>query len=254
MTVLIIEDEPQAAQHIERMLQRIDASIEVLAKLDSVKSTVNWFSENKNPDLAFMDIQLGDGLSFDIFEKVKLNCPVIFTTAYDEYALKAFKVNSIDYLLKPIDKDDLVAAINKFKSLAYKEDDTHRLLSQIDEVVRSISNKKYKNRFLIRIGEKLKSLTIDEILYFYSFEKASFCHSIDGRNYLLDYSLEQLEALTDPTLFFRINRKFLIKSSAILEMVNHTNSRLKLKLKGSDDNDVIVARERVQEFKEWMDR
>lgn len=253
MNVLIIEDEPQAAQHLERMLQRMDVDIKVLAKLDSVKWALTWFNENKNPDLAFMDIQLGDGLSFDIFEKVQVNCPVIFTTAYDEYALKAFKVNSIDYLLKPIDKDELAAAIEKFKSLAYKEDDTHRLLSQIDDVVRSISNKKYKNRFLIRIGEKLKSLTIDEILYFYSYEKASFCHAIDGRNYLLDYSLEQLEALTNPEMFFRINRKYLIKSTAILYMVNHTNSRLKLKLKGSDDNEVIVARERVQEFKDWMD-
>lgn len=253
MKVLIIEDEPQAAQHMERLLQRIDAEIVILTKLDSVKSALRWFSENQSPDLAFMDIQLGDGLSFDIFDKVEVKCPVIFTTAYDEYALKAFKVNSIDYLLKPIDKDELTAAIDKFKSLAHKEEDTHRLLNQIDEVVRNISNKKFKSRFLIRIGEKLKSLTIDEILYFYSFEKASFCHAIDGRNYLLDYSMEQLETLVDPELFFRINRKYLLKSSAILDMVNYTNSRLKLKLKGNDDSEVIVARERVQEFKNWMD-
>jgi DNA-binding LytR/AlgR family response regulator len=252
MKVLIIEDEPQAAQHIERLLQRIDADIEVLAKLDSVKSAVKWFTHNESPDLAFMDIQLGDGLSFDIFDKTAVGCSVVFTTAYDEFALKAFKVNSIDYLLKPIDMDEFKAALDKFKSLKFKEDDTQKLLSQIDEVVRSISHKKFKNRFLIRIGEKLKSLTIDEILYFYSFEKASFCHATDGRNYLLDYSLEQLEDMVNPELYFRINRKYLVKSSAILDMINYTNSRLKLKLKGSDDNEVIVARERVQDFKDWM--
>ena len=255
MKVLIIEDEPQAAQRIESLLHQVGGNeIHVLAKLDSVKSSIKWFKENASPDLAFMDIQLGDGLSFDIFDKSEVNCPVVFTTAYDEYALKAFKVNSIDYLLKPIDKDEFKVALDKFKSLNFKEEDTHRLLSQIDEVVRSISNKKYKNRFLIRIGEKLKSLTIDEIQYFYSLEKASFCHAVDGRNYLLDYSLEQLEAMVDPELYFRINRKYLVKSSAILEMISHTNSRLKLKLKGSDDNEVIVARERVQDFKNWMDR
>jgi DNA-binding LytR/AlgR family response regulator len=253
MKILIIEDEPQAAQRISKLMLELVPGAEILDKIDSVKKAVQWFKNNTAPDLTLMDIQLADGISFQIFEQCEVKSPVIFTTAYDEYALKAFKVNSIDYILKPVDKEELRAALSKMKNLTGNESQTKIMLDNIGQAVQQLM-KKYKTRFVIKVGEHLKTVEVENIRYFYSQEKATFCVSDDNRNLILDYTLEQLEEMIDPSQFYRINRKYLVSSSAIQDIISYTNSRLRLVLKGSQDNDIIVARERVQDFKDWLDR
>jgi DNA-binding LytR/AlgR family response regulator len=253
LKILIIEDEPQAAKRIETLVLELVPQAIILNKIDSVKKSVQWFKENAAPDLTLMDIQLADGTSFQIFEQCDVKCPVIFTTAYDEYALKAFKVNSIDYILKPVDKNDLQSALKKLESLSRNSDDTRKLLNSIGEVVQKLS-KKYKERFVIKVGEHLRTIEVKDILYFYSQDKATFCHTNENRNHILDFTLEQLEDMIDPMAYFRVNRKYYVRAEAIQDIISYTNSRLRLALKNSQDNDVIVARERVQEFKQWLDR
>jgi DNA-binding LytR/AlgR family response regulator len=251
--ILIIEDEPQAAKRIESLILELLPASHVLDKIDSVKKSVQWFKNNPAPDLTLMDIQLADGTSFQIFEQCEVKCPVIFTTAYDEYALKAFKVNSIDYILKPVDKSELQLALKKFETLTKNTDDTNKLLTSIGEVVQKLS-RKHKERFVIKVGEHLRTIEVKDILYFSSQEKATFCHTSDNRQHILDFTLEQLEDMIDPLVYFRVNRKYFVRAEAILDIISYTNSRLKLVLKNSTDSDVIVARERVQEFKQWLDR
>jgi DNA-binding LytR/AlgR family response regulator len=254
MNILIIEDEPQAAQRLEKLLSELVPELTILEKIDTVKRAVQWFNTNPPPHLTLMDIQLADGLSFHIFEQCDVKSPVIFTTAYDEYALKAFKVNSIDYILKPVDKDELQAALKKLTMLAGNQHGiTKQFLDNIEMAVQKLV-KTYKTRFVIKVGEHLRTIEVGSIRYFYSQEKATFCVTNENRNFILDYTLEQLEEMIDPTEFYRINRKYLVRSEAIQDIINHTNSRLKLILKASQDNDIIVARERVQEFKQWLDR
>lgn len=256
MKILIIEDEKPAAQRLESLVLNRDGKIEVLAKLDSVKSSIHWFTTNAQPDLVFMDIQLADGLSFEIFEHIKVAAPIIFTTAYDEYALKAFKVNSIDYLLKPIDAEDLNAAFEKLNRLSSSDkngsDNPMNSLEQINQAVQMLT-RQYKNRFIIKIGEHIKAVSIDDILFFFSRDKATYCTTEEGKNYLLDYPIQDLVNLVDPKKFFQINRKYIISLKAINDMVSFSNSRLKILLKNSEDDDVIVSRERVQDFKKWLD-
>jgi DNA-binding LytR/AlgR family response regulator len=257
MNVLIIEDEPQAAQRLEKLIGKIAPEARLLGKLDSIKNSVVWLGSNPAPDLVFMDIQLADGKSFQIFEQCTVKSPVIFTTAYDEYALKAFKVNSIDYILKPVDEDELRAAIEKYKSLAMAKSPPAQMLESINQAMQMLT-KKFKERFVIKVGEHLKSIETLEILFFFSLEKATFAQTRDGRKHILDFTLDQLEGMLDPSRFFRINRKYIVATDAIQDMISYTNSRLRLVLKTSDPtgdrDDVIVARERVQEFKEWLDR
>jgi DNA-binding LytR/AlgR family response regulator len=252
MKVLIIEDEPLAAERLRNLIRTLHAEIELVATLDSVQRSVVWLSQN-TVDLIFMDIQLADGLSFEIFEKIEIKTPVIFTTAYNEYALKAFKVNSIDYILKPIDKEELTAAYKKYQTLTQQPVAPAKMLESIGYAMQMLT-KKYKERFVIKVGEHLKSLEVKEILFFFSLEKTTFAQTKDGRKHILDFTLDQLEGLLDPTHYFKINRKYIVSMSSIQDMINHTNSRIRLVLKTSDDADVIVARERVQEFKEWLDR
>lgn len=253
MRILIIEDEPEAAKWLSSLIMDLIPHAGIEAKIDTVKGAVQWLKNNKAPDLIFMDIQLADGISFQIFEQCTVSSPVVFTTAYDEYALKAFKVNSIDYILKPVDKDDVQAALKKYNQFSASTSQASQMLSSIEEAVQMLM-KKYKTRFVIKVGEHLKTVEVENILYFYSQDKATFCITADKRNYILDYTLEQLETMMDPAHFFRINRKYMVKSAAIEDIISYTNSRLKLVLKASQDNDIIVARERVQEFKEWLDR
>lgn len=253
MNILIIEDEPQAAQRMEKLMLELVPEARILAKIDTIKKAVQWFMHHPAPDVTLMDIQLADGISFQIFDQCEVKSPVIFTTAYDEYALKAFKVNSIDYILKPVDKDELHAAIKKLRSLKRNDSDTRVMLDNIGQAVQMLM-KKYKTRFVIKVGEHLKTIEVDRIRYFYSQEKATFCVTDENRNFVLDYTLEQLEEMVDPSHFYRINRKYLVSAFAIQDIISYTNSRLKLVLKGSQDNDIIVARERVQEFKDWLDR
>lgn len=252
MKVLIIEDEPLAAERLGNLVRELHAEIQLVTTLDSVQRSVVWLSQN-TVDLIFMDIQLADGLSFEIFEKIEIKTPVIFTTAYNEYALKAFKVNSIDYILKPIDKEELAAAYKKYKTLTQQPVAPSKMLESIGYAMQMLT-KKYKERFVIKVGEHLKSLEVKEILFFFSLEKTTFAQTKDGRKHILDFTLDQLEGLLDPALFFKINRKYIVSMVGIQDMISHTNSRIKLVLKTSDDADVIVARERVQEFKEWLDK
>ncbi len=219
-----------------------------MGKIDSVKKSAQWILENPSPDLIFMDIQLADGISFQIFDQCEVKSPVIFTTAYDAYALKAFKVNSIDYILKPVDKDDLEAALRKLDSLTGQKNISHQILTSIGDAVKMLT-RKHKTRFVIKVGEHLKSIEVSDIQYFFSLEKTTFAKIADGRKHILDLPLDQLEDVLDPHHFFRINRKYIISPGAIQDMISHTNSRIKLVLTGSDDADIIVARERVQEFR-----
>jgi DNA-binding LytR/AlgR family response regulator len=253
MNILIIEDEPQAAQRLERLVKELIPQGKIVASIDTVKKAVQWFKSNPAPDLALMDIQLADGISFQIFEQCQVKSPVIFTTAYDEYALKAFKVNSIDYILKPVDKDELKTALDKLRNFTGNESETKQLLDNIGQAVQMLM-KKYKSRFVIKVGEHLKTVEVENIRYFFSQEKATFCVTDENRNFILDFTLEQLEDMLDPEIFFRINRKYLVRSAAIQDIISYTNSRLKLVIRGSQDTDIIVARERVQEFKEWLDK
>ena len=251
MNILILEDEPQAAQRLERMVTEIDPSVHVVAMLDSVKKSVKWFKENTAPDVVLMDIQLADGISFEIFDQVEITCPVIFTTAYDEFALKAFKVNSVDYILKPFDKEELSAAFKKLSHVSGRSQ--QEVLESINQAM-NLLTKRFKTRFVIKVGEHLRTIEVDSVRYFYSHEKTTFCVTDDQRQFVLDYTLEQLENLIDPDGYYRVNRKYLISAKAIQDIISYSNSRLKLVLKGSKDNDIIVARERVQDFKQWLDR
>jgi DNA-binding LytR/AlgR family response regulator len=250
--VLIIEDEPHAAERLESLVKEIAPAMKVVAKLESVKQAVSWVKKSPNTSLIFMDIQLGDGLSFEIFDQVEITCPVIFTTAYNEYAIKAFKVNSIDYILKPLDRTELQRAIEKFERLGTRVSQA-RMMESISQTMQMLT-KKYKTRFVIKVGEHLRSVEIAEILFFFSQEKVTMAQTNDGRKHIIDFAMDRLEEMIDPSRFFRINRKYLVASDAIKDMINHTNSRLRLVLKNSDDGDVIVSRERVQEFKDWLDQ
>ncbi|MEX1241390.1 MAG: LytTR family DNA-binding domain-containing protein [Cyclobacteriaceae bacterium] len=253
MTVLIIEDEPNAAEHLQRLVEELVKEATIVGKIDSVRKSIDWFRAHDPPDVVLMDIQLADGISFQIFEECEVKAPVIFTTAYEEYALKAFKVNSIDYLLKPVDKEELNAALKKVKTSYAAGTDREQLLRKMSEMIKVLT-KRYKTRFVIKVGEHLRTVEVDQILFFHSQEKTTFCVTQDKRSLILDYTLEQLEEMMNPAQFYRINRKYLVSANAIHDIISFTNSRLKLVLKGSQDNDIIVARERVQDFKTWLDK
>jgi DNA-binding LytR/AlgR family response regulator len=251
MRILIVEDEPQAASRLEKLVREIVPAALILDTLDTVKRAVKWLSNNPPPDVILMDIQLADGISFQIFEQIRVSTPVIFTTAYDEYAVRAFKVNSVDYILKPVDKDELAAAFEKLTT-KMPSSITPELLEQLGFALKGL-NKKFKSRFVIKVGEHLRTIEVDTILFFYSQEKTTFCVCTDNRSSILDYTLDELTNMVDPQKYFRINRKYLVSSASIKDIISYMNSRLKLVLKNSTDTDIIVAREKVQEFKMWLD-
>jgi DNA-binding LytR/AlgR family response regulator len=250
MNVLIIEDEILAANRLGKILTELDSTISIIDKLDTVQGAVSWLMANEEVDLIFLDIQLADGMSFEIFELVEVTTPIIFTTAYDQYALDAFKVNSIDYLLKPIMKEDVSLALKKYHQRIAKDDFDK---NQISALVKTFT-KQYKNRFLIKIGEHIKSIATNDIGFFYSQEKATYSMTSTGQRYLLDYSLEQLAPMVDPQRFFRINRAYLVSMDAVVDIIAYTNSRLKLVLHYSSETEIIVSRERVNDFKKWLDQ
>lgn len=251
MKVLIIEDEKPSARRLQRMLERLDVPVDQL--LHSVAEATEWFSNNEHPDLIFLDIQLSDGLSFEIFDEVEVNSAIIFTTAFDEYALQAFKLNSIDYLLKPIDEEELEAAVTKFRARAPQQQNVQLNFDDIKKLLTNPVEREYKKRFTTKIGQHIKMITVDEIECFYSENKGTYAHTVDGRDYLLDTTLEQLEGEIAPEVFFRINRKFYVNIHAIRDIISYTNSRLQLKLNSYKEDDVIVARERVKDFKLWLE-
>lgn len=249
MNILIFEDETRAANHLERLLDRVAPDMTVLAKIESVRDGVKYLQTNAEPDLIFSDIQLADGLSFEIYKQVAVRCPIIFTTAYDHYAIEAFQTNGIDYLLKPIEEDRLRQAIEKAQHFS-----PALVLEKLLKMNKHIGEKAYKSRFMVKVGDKIKSVPVEEIVVFYSQEKASFIRTSDAHTYCIDYALDQLEPLLDPEKYFRINRKYIVSIDACTNILAWTNSRLRLRIEGVDDSDIIVARERVQEFKMWLDR
>jgi len=253
MKVLVIEDEQPAANRMVELLQAYDKTVEIAEVLDSVKDVVFWFQKNPQPDLVFMDIQLADGLSFDIFQKVNIESPVIFTTAYQEYAIKAFKVNSVDYLLKPIDLSELKSAIDKYKKLFTEKSKTPVLHNDIIASVRQMLEKPYKNRFIIKIGEHLRPVATSDIHYFFSEAKATNLCTTDARIYIIDYSLDQLMELLDPGQFFRVSRQNIVNRDAIADIVVYSKTRLKIKLITPGQEPLIVSRDKVNKFKEWLD-
>lgn len=251
MKVIIIEDEKPSARRLQRMLETLDLKTNTM--LHSVEESIAWFQENEHPDLIFLDIQLSDGLSFEIFESIDIKSAVIFTTAYDEYALQAFKLNSIDYLLKPIDDEDLEKAVAKYKTRLPKQQNVTLDFNDIKKLLINPIEREYKKRFSVKVGQHLKLINIDDIECFYSENKGTYLFTKEGRNYLLDTTLEQLENELEPQQFFRINRKFFVNIKAIKDMVSYTNSRLQIKLNNYNEQDVIVARERVKDFKMWLE-
>ena len=238
---------------MQQLVSKLDPEISIFGVIDSVRGAVEWFRQNTAPDLVFMDIQLADGLSFEIFEQVRVPCPVIFTTAYEEYAVKAFKVNSVDYLLKPIAFDELEAAFQKFENQVKKEEEVQPVTLDLLNKVREMLRKQYKTRFVIKVGEHLKSIPVEDIQFFYSLDKATFLCTSDFKTYIVDYSLDRISEMIDEHRFFRINRKYILSNQSIADIVFYSNSRLKIKLKKPDEESIIVSRDKVPAFKEWLD-
>jgi two-component system response regulator LytT len=251
MNVLIVEDESIAANKLELMLKEVDPSIVIMAKLGSVKETVKWLFQH-TADLIFLDIQLSDGISFSIFEQVTINTPVIFTTAYDQYAIKAFQVNSISYLLKPVRKTDLAGSLKKYQTLksAFSID--------FDMLLANIQGREpdFKKRFLIQIGEKIRKIEVSETAYFYVLDKGVYLRTFQGTNFPVEFTLDKLETMLNPQMFFRINRKYLVNMESIANMVAYSRTRVKLELKPrvDDAEDTIVSIDRSADFKKWLNR
>ncbi len=251
MKVLIVEDEKAAGSRLVRMVREIRPHYQILTQLESVQNAVSYLSEQGCPDLIFMDIQLGDGLSFNIFNQIEVKCPIIFTTAFNQYALKAFKVNSIDYLLKPIDPQELALAIQKFEQLQFPA--TNFSPAMISSLIEAIQGQRYKDRFLVKAGKSLRYVTADQIAFFYSEDGLAFVLDRNGQRLMVDSTLESIESAVDPKKFFRINRKALVHIESIQRIHPHLNNRLKLDTDPGAPFDFIVAREKASSFKQWLD-
>lgn len=251
MNVIIIEDEQASARRLKRMLEKLEVRVHQL--LTGVEESIDWFKNNPHPDLIFLDIQLSDGLSFDIFEAVPINSAIIFTTAFDEYALQAFKLNSIDYLLKPIDEEELQAAVEKYQSFKPNHSQTSFDFNEIKKLLVNPIDREYKKRITTKIGAHIKMIPVDEIECFYSENKGIYAHTENGRDFLLETTLEQLENELSPQDFFRVNRSFYVNIHAIKDIIAYSNSRLKIVLKTYNGNEIIVAREKVKDFKLWLE-
>ncbi len=251
MQVIIIEDEKPAARRLSRMLKELD--LEVVTMLHSVAEAVSWFTNNTHPELIFLDIQLSDGLSFEIFENVDIKSAIIFTTAYDEYALKAFKLNSVDYLMKPIDDEELNEAVEKYRANKVNTSPSLINAEEIQKMFQKSFLKDYKKRFTIQLGQHLKIIDVDDICCFYSENKGTYLHTTGNRSYLLDQSLEKLENELDPEKFFKISRKFIVNLHAINDIVSYSNLRLEVKMDCFNKMPLIVSREKVRLFRDWLE-
>jgi len=290
LRALLVEDEPLAARRLAGLLQKQAVPFEILGPAESVAQAVALLQAGPAPDVLFLDIHLADGLSFELFEQVAVTCPVIFTTAYDQYALRAFKVNSIDYLLKPIDSEELSHAVAKLRqrlagqpapaspseasdfgikssvsstkaptenASAAPTLDAATLAALLQQLRQPAPTASYKSQFVVRVGEHLKVVPVEQVAYFFSLEKTTLLQSTDGRKYVVDYSMEQLENLLDPNQFFRLNRAYLAQQSAIHDIIHYTNSRLQTVLRPAppeSEGPVLVSREKVSTFKNWLDR
>ena len=243
MNILIIEDELPAYKRLSKLVAEVIPGAKILGPIDSIQAAKDWFAGNTCPDLIFMDIHLADGSAFDLQKQVKIDCPVIYTTAYDQYAMEAFKTASIDYLLKPVKKEDIEGAVHKlkkFQELFEHTDESHTTPAE------------YKKRFLIRFGEHIKTVSVEEISYCYSESKATFAKTFDGRNYPMDHNLDALEKMLDPQEFFRINRQYLISLKSIEEMRTYTKARVIVKLNPPVKDQPVVSSERAADFKQWL--
>lgn len=252
MHILLLEDEEPAAKRLQKMLKEIEPAAVLPENIVSVASAIQWLQHHPMPDLIISDIQLADGLSFQIFKTIQTLCPVIFTTAYDQYAIDAFKVNSIDYLLKPVKKEALAAAIEKYKNLAQQKQTTLPDINKLIEAMSAGSQSKYKKRFAVKYGEHLKTINIEEVAYFYTEDKINFLVTKEGRRYTIDFNLDTLEEMLDPNVFFRINRQYIISVHSIAEMFTYSKSRVLVKLNPPAKHETIVSTERSGDFKLWL--
>ncbi len=249
MKYLIIEDEDPAAARLEKMIGEIMPDAEKAGHLVSVKSAVEYLKKNIHPDLIFLDIQLGDGISFEIFKSIMPRCPVIFTTAYDQYAVQAFKVNSIDYLLKPVKREELFEALSKFKN-NYSAPVDKVDYGQLVELLRN--QKGFQKRFLIRFGDTIKAVDVSDVAYFYTENKINYLCTFDKKTYPIDQNLDQVEDIVDSGVFFRINRQVIVNVKAISRMISYSKSRVKLELNPPSEMETIVSTERSPNFKTWL--
>lgn len=250
MKVLIIEDEAPAFRRLQKVLEEIDAEIDILEVIDSVDDSVKWLKNHNHPDLIFMDIQLSDGLSFEIFDSVEISKPVIFTTAFDEYMLKAFKVNSIDYLLKPIKKEDLAHSLNKYNSLKHSfggQQDLNTLIKQI-----RLDDKKYKSRFLVKMGDRLIAVLTEDIAFFYTHNGLVYLKTHAGRSYVVDFTLDELSQQLDPENFYRVNRQYIINFPSIKSVHKWYKGKLMIETYIPVEDQITVSAEKATEFKDWM--
>ena len=257
MKVFIVEDEELAVKKLRKTLELVDTSAEVVGVADSIRASVNWLQNNPAPDLILMDIELCDGQSFEIFDKVEVKSTVIFTTSYDEYALKAFKVNSVDYLLKPVQKEDLDAALNKLKNMksmygGQNDSASLNVENLVKELQLKLQPKEFRKRFLVKHAQKLVSVDIEEIAYFYSDGRLNFFKTYDNRKFVVDYTMDDLEEMLDPGRYFRISRSFYVSIDSIDQIHDYFGNRLLLHLKPVVDKEAIVSREKVTDFKMWM--
>ncbi len=247
---LVVEDEVAAAKRLVKMIRETDPDIYVAGITDSVQSTLRWLKENSDPDLIFLDIHLADGSGFKIIEQAEINSPVIFTTAYDQYAVQAFKVNSVDYLLKPIKREELAFSINKYKRYKPALPDLGVLLEEI----RNQQTRSWQKRFVVQYADKIKAINVDDIAYFAAREKSVFLVTSSGKEYAVDFSLDKLETVLDPDIFFRVNRQYIACFASIRTMHQYSKSRFKIDLVPVPDQDVIVSSEKSSRFREWLNR
>ncbi|MEP7377067.1 MAG: LytTR family DNA-binding domain-containing protein [Chitinophagaceae bacterium] len=257
MKVLIIEDEELAVKKLRKTLESVDSTAQVVGVADSIRSSVSWLEQNPAPDLILMDIELADGQSFEIFDKVEVKSTVIFTTSYDEYALKAFKVNSVDYLLKPVQKEDLQAALTKLKTMQAMyggngSSDPLNVENLVKELQQKLQPKEFRKRFLVKHAQKLVSVDVEEIAYFYSDGRLNFFKTLDNKKFVVDYTMDELEDMLDPNKYFRISRSFYVSIASIDQIHDYFGNRLLLHLKPAVDKESIVSREKVADFKKWM--
>ncbi|WP_256009368.1 LytR/AlgR family response regulator transcription factor [Desertivirga xinjiangensis] len=258
MNILIIEDEKLAVDKLVQVLAKVRPSARVIGVADSITASADWLNKHGDePDIILMDIELADGQSFAIFDRVRIKCPVIFVTSYDEYALKAFKVNSIDYLLKPIQQDELTQAFTKFDEMQSSFRSSEKQSVNIQELVRQLQKhtgdlREYRQRFLVKHLQKLISIEVSSISSFFYEDRVTFCRTFDGKNYILDYSLDEIEDAMDPVMFFRINRGLIVSIKSVDQIQAYFGNRLAVKLVADYEREAIVSREKVNDFKKWM--
>ena len=257
MNILIVEDEDLAVKKLKKTLFSVDESANIVGEADSIKSTVSWLESNPSPDLILMDIELADGQSFEIFNHVHVKSPVIFITSYDEYALKAFKVNSVDYLLKPVQKEDLQSALDKYRQIKKlyaggAEPASISIDALVKELQQKLQTKEYRKRFLVKHGQKLVSVEVDEIAYFFSDGRLNFFKTFDNRKFVVDYTMDELNDMLNPDKYFRVSRSFFISVDSVAQIHDYFGNRLMLQLKPESDKEAVVSREKVTDFKNWL--